>query len=209
MPHQCLKCGKVFPDGSPMILKGCPNCSGTRFFFTKKPLNENERKKLTETASKDIKTIVRDVLTKETYSKKDIEKLIRSRKEWLEIKPKTEYVKKGKVVEVKGRRILGVRKVKTVKKKEVKERIEEKKEKEVKVPGKIEKKREKEIKVKKAKPKVKTEKEKPPEVVNIVESGIYEIDVESLLEKSPVIVRRDGTYLVHLPSLFGKVEEEE
>ena len=38
---------------------------------------------------------------------------------------------------------------------------------------------------------------------------MYEIDVESLLEKSPVIVRRDGTYLVHLPSLFGKIEEKE
>lgn len=193
MPHQCLKCGKVFPDGSPMILKGCPECSGTRFFFTEKPLDERERKRLTETASKDMKTIVRDVLTKEkTYTKKDIEKLIKGRKEWVEIKPK-KHVKREGVIEVKGKRIIGVRKVKTVKKKEAK----------------VPEKKEKQVKVKKAKPEVKTEEEKAPEVVNIVESGIYEIDVESLLEDSPVIVRRDGTYLVHLPSLFGKIKEKE
>ena len=203
MPHQCLKCGKVFPDGSPLILKGCSVCSGTRFFFTEKPLSEYERKKLTELASKDIKTLVKDVLTKEkVYTKKDIERLIKSEKEWIEITPKTEkYVKNG-VVEAKGKRLAGVRKVKSVEVKEVKPKeIDERKEKVA----------EKEKTVKETKAEVETEevKETVPEVVNIVESGVYEIDVESLLEKSPVIVRRDGTYLVHLPSLFGKIEEKE
>ena len=205
MPHQCLKCGKVFPDGSPMILKGCQVCSGTRFFFTEKPLSDEERKKLTELASKDIKTLVKDVLTKEkVYTKKDIESLIKGKKEWIKIEPKTEkYVKKGKVVEVTGKRISGVRKVKPVKIKEVKptKKTEERKEEVA----------EKEKTFKETKTPIETKevKEKAPEVVNIVESGVYEIDVESLLEKSPVIVRRDGTYLVHLPSLFGKIEEKE
>ncbi|MBU2564773.1 MAG: Zn-ribbon domain-containing protein [Candidatus Thermoplasmatota archaeon] len=205
MPHQCLKCGKVFPDGSPMILKGCQVCSGTRFFFTEKPLSDEERKKLTELASKDIKTLVKDVLTTEkVYTKKDIESLIKGKKEWIKIEPKTEkYVKKGKVVEVTGKRISGVRKVKPVKIKEVKptKKTEERKEEVA----------EKEKTFKETKTPIETKevKEKAPEVVNIVESGVYEIDVESLLEKSPVIVRRDGTYLVHLPSLFGKVEEKE
>lgn len=201
MPHQCLKCGKVFLDGSPTILKGCSVCSGTRFFFTEKPLSEEERKKLTEIASKDIKTLVKDVLTKEkVYTKKDIESLIKGKKEWVEIKPET--VKKGGVVEVKGKRLAGVRKVKPVEVKEVKPKeTEERKEKIA----------EKEKMVKETKTEIETEevKETVPEVVNIVESGVYEIDVESLLEKSPVIVRRDGTYLVHLPSLFGKVAEKE
>jgi predicted nucleic acid-binding Zn-ribbon protein len=205
LPHQCLKCGKVFPDGSPIILKGCPECDGTRFFFTEKPLSENERKRLTELASKDIKTLVKDVLTKEkVYTKKDIEGLIKGKKEWIKITPKTErYVKKKGVVEVKGKRIAGVRKVKPVKVKEIKiKKGEERKEKIVKKEKTL-----KETKTKKAE--TEEVKEKAPEVVNIVESGVYEIDVESLLEKSPVIVRRDGTYLVHLPSLFGKVEEKE
>ena len=202
MSHQCLKCGKVFPDGSPLILKGCPVCNGTRFFFTEKPLSEDERTKLTEIASKDIKTLVKDVLIKEkVYTKKDIERLIKSEKEWVEITPET--VKKGGVAELKGKRIVGVRKVRYVKVKEAKptKKTEERKEKLA----------EKEKMVKETKTKIETEKvkEKAPEVVNIIESGVYEIDVESLLEKSPVIVRRDGTYLVHLPSLFGKIEEKE
>ena len=45
MPHQCLKCGRVFEEGSSQLLKGCPDCNGNRFFFTKTPLDEKERKK--------------------------------------------------------------------------------------------------------------------------------------------------------------------
>ncbi|MEA2055536.1 MAG: Zn-ribbon containing protein, partial [Candidatus Thermoplasmatota archaeon] len=26
MPHQCLKCGKIFEEGSTQLLKGCPDC---------------------------------------------------------------------------------------------------------------------------------------------------------------------------------------
>ena len=37
MPHQCLKCGKIFEEGSTQLLKGCPDCDGNRFFFTKEP----------------------------------------------------------------------------------------------------------------------------------------------------------------------------
>ena len=40
MPHQCLKCGKIFEEGSAQLLKGCTECGGNRFFFTKEPLDE-------------------------------------------------------------------------------------------------------------------------------------------------------------------------
>jgi len=43
MPHQCLKCGTVFEEGSAQLLKGCPDCGGNRFFFTKEALNEKQR----------------------------------------------------------------------------------------------------------------------------------------------------------------------
>lgn len=45
MAHQCLQCGRSYPDGSPQILKGC-TCKGTRFFYTKQPLGEEERERL-------------------------------------------------------------------------------------------------------------------------------------------------------------------
>jgi uncharacterized protein len=44
--HQCLKCGRSYPDGSPQILKGCEGCQGTRFFYTQKPISESEREEL-------------------------------------------------------------------------------------------------------------------------------------------------------------------
>jgi len=54
MPHQCLKCGRVFEEGSSQLLKGCPDCGGNRFFFTKQPLDENERDTISNEVSKDI-----------------------------------------------------------------------------------------------------------------------------------------------------------
>jgi len=35
MPHQCVRCGTFYEDGSNEILKGCP-CGGKLFFFIKK-----------------------------------------------------------------------------------------------------------------------------------------------------------------------------
>ena len=65
MPHQCLKCGSVFADGSPQILRGCPGCGGTRFFFTEKRMSDDERSKLQEQANKDIKHFIQEMLTSE------------------------------------------------------------------------------------------------------------------------------------------------
>lgn len=58
MPHQCVRCGKLYDDGADEILKGCP-CGGRLFFYINK-------KKLEET-----KNIVIDLTTKE---KDEIEK---------------------------------------------------------------------------------------------------------------------------------------
>jgi len=35
MPHQCVRCGKFYEDGSAEILKGC-GCGGKLFFYIKK-----------------------------------------------------------------------------------------------------------------------------------------------------------------------------
>lgn len=181
MPHQCLKCGAVFQEGSRAILKGCPECGGTRFFFTDKPLSDSERKKLTEAASKDIKFLIRDILTREPKTK--LEK-IGLEKEWLRFEPKKP--REPGVMFAREKKILGVRKVKK--------------------PVKAKRKEEKKAAEKTIAKSAPTEEvPKKPEVVNIIESGVYEIDVESLLEESPVVVRRDGTYLIHLPSLFEKL----
>lgn len=48
----------------------------------------------------------------------------------------------------------------------------------------------------------KKKKEKQVNVINIIEQGVYEIDVERLLEDNPIVIQKDGSYLIHLPSLF-------
>lgn len=33
MPHECVKCGKLYPDSSPEVLEGCENCGGRKFIY--------------------------------------------------------------------------------------------------------------------------------------------------------------------------------
>jgi hypothetical protein len=62
MPHQCLKCGKVFEEGSSQLLKGCPDCGGNRFFYTKEPLTEDERHAISQDVEKDITSQILELI---------------------------------------------------------------------------------------------------------------------------------------------------
>lgn len=42
------------------------------------------------------------------------------------------------------------------------------------------------------------------EVINVKESGVYEINIERLLDDYPIIINQDGSYTVYLPSVFRK-----
>lgn len=46
MPHKCTHCEKIFEDGSPEILKGCPACGGKKFLYVKedRPVDQLEEK---------------------------------------------------------------------------------------------------------------------------------------------------------------------
>lgn len=46
--------------------------------------------------------------------------------------------------------------------------------------------------------------EDAPEVINVVEPGVYEINIDKLMENSPIIINKDGSYMVYLPSVFKK-----
>ncbi|MBT5030339.1 hypothetical protein HON03_03665 [archaeon] len=61
MPHQCVRCGKLYPAGCKELLQGC-NC-GSRFFFFVKKTSIEQAKELTENLSpKDKEKIEKDVL---------------------------------------------------------------------------------------------------------------------------------------------------
>ena len=81
MPHQCLKCGKTFEEGSAQLLKGCPDCGGNRFFFTKEPLDENQRNDIIKKVGVDVNTAIMDILGGE-------EEFIDKEGKWANIKPK-------------------------------------------------------------------------------------------------------------------------
>lgn len=49
------------------------------------------------------------------------------------------------------------------------------------------------------------------ESVRILSPGSYELNLESLLERDEIVMalKEDGTYLVHLPSVFQKKKHQE
>jgi len=42
----------------------------------------------------------------------------------------------------------------------------------------------------------------------VEQPGKYHIDLKGLLEKEPIVIQKDGTYTIHLPSLFKMRDEK-
>lgn len=62
MVHQCVKCGKVYGDGSNELLKGCQNCGGKFFFFIKKEKLSEVVEEVENLTVKEREKIEKDVL---------------------------------------------------------------------------------------------------------------------------------------------------
>ena len=60
MPHQCVRCGSLYQDGSNEILSGC-SCGGKLFFFVKKEKLEEVKNAQVTLSKKEKKQIERDV----------------------------------------------------------------------------------------------------------------------------------------------------
>lgn len=201
MPHQCLGCGAVFEDGSTDLLKGCPSCDGTRFFYTQEPLGDAERTELQERTSKDVRSMLEDVL--KSGERRDLSGEIWSRDAW----EKWVRMDPGDDPAAALQRAL----------QEADEAVDHPETRNTSEPAAprpelvqahldaVEEAAPPESTVPPA-PKAPEEPvpEARPSTLNIVEPGQYEIDVQRLLDDSPVIVERDGSYLIHLPSVFAK-----
>jgi predicted nucleic acid-binding Zn-ribbon protein len=170
MPHQCLKCGKIFEEGSSTILKGCPKCSGNRFFFTKEPLNDKERENIYNKTSRDINSKILDILGI------DKQEVIDKNGKWKTMKPTD---------------------VRKVLKQHFKEESNIKENKE-----KIDLENKKDTLFKEIE-----SKNKNPETINIEKPGKYKIDIKGLLEEEPIIIQKDGSYIIHLPSVFKMLDK--
>jgi predicted nucleic acid-binding Zn-ribbon protein len=171
MPHQCLKCGKIFEEGSSTILKGCSNCNGNRFFFTKEPLDEKERKAIYNQTTNDINSKIMDILGIE---KNDI---IDKKGKWITMKPND--VRKALKQHLKEETNI----------KQNKENIDLENKKDILLE------------------KIELEN-KNPETINIEKPGKYKIDIKGLLEEEPIIIQKDGSYTIHLPSIFKMLDKD-
>ena len=71
MPHQCVRCNTLYPDGAQEILKGC-SCGARLFFYIKKKQLEEGKKIINELTEEEKKHIERDV-TEILHVKQDID----------------------------------------------------------------------------------------------------------------------------------------
>jgi predicted nucleic acid-binding Zn-ribbon protein len=177
MPHQCLKCGKVFEEGSAQLLKGCPDCGGNRFFFTKKPLDEEQRIEITKEADRDINDAIMELMGKET------EELAEKQGDWVKIKPKD--VRKAMKKHLSDKKVAPEKKedIDIITDEEFRKASIEKVESEI-------------------------EQTDTPETIDIEQPGKYKIDIKGLLEEEPIIIQKDGSYTIHLPSIFKMLDKE-
>jgi predicted nucleic acid-binding Zn-ribbon protein len=180
MPHQCLKCGRIFEEGSSQLLRGCPDCGGNQFFFTKQPLNQNERDVISKEVNQDIKTRIMESLADKNNG------AINSSGKWVSIKPK----EIRKIIEEK----ISEEELKKDNISEEPEYIEP-----------IDDEYRKSV-IKKIKSE--SDGDEYPETIAIEKPGKYNIDLKGLLEKEPIIIQKDGTYIIHLPSAFKMIDKE-
>ncbi len=169
MPHQCLKCGEIFKDGSPELLRGCPKCGGNRFFYTKKPLSEEERAKISEQIGKDFYTQILNLLGED----KD---LVDKTGRWIKIKPRD--IRKVLKDHLPQNQLNEMTRSGT--------QVEE-------LPVEVEE---------------KFSFLSHPATVGIDPPGRYEIDLKRLLENEPIIIQKDGSYMIHLPSAFKLLDKK-
>jgi len=194
MPHQCLKCGEIFKDGSPELLKGCPHCGGNRFFYTKKALDETEREKIQKEVGKNINEQLVNMLGSQSNE------FVDESGNWVNMKPKD--IRKALSSHIKDKPVVRPTKEKMKK-------IDEQKTKKYSNFSQytlVEDESYRQRQLARALPK--KNKSQHPETIGIRPPGEYEIDIKGLLEHQPIIIEKDGSYTIHLPSAFKQFQKE-
>lgn len=203
MPHQCLSCGETYQDGSSDLLDGCTQCEGTRFFFTEEPLDADEREELQGQATdQNVNEMLQEVLDKADADELDEDLFSRDAwEDWIRLrKNDDEETGDGFTFEPLSRE---EEKTQLRESDAVQVSLEDVQETSAPEPDPPEEAELEPVKeVEPVKPKTKR-----PSTLNIQKPGQYEIDVERLMEDSPVIVERDGSFVIHLPSVFNRSKD--
>lgn len=203
MPHQCVVCGAVYPNGSKEILTGCSVCGGRKFYYIKTPVPKEDLRVISEQVSHDLDNIVTKIL-------QDIPEE-RYREDGTPDKA-GEWVKVEVTGEEDRSRVERLEAIKDKVSSGVLDRIKfgnegAMVEKDDLVDGRKRRKisRKRKLRISKVS---EYKKGGPPVVVTVVERGVYEINIKALLEHSPIVIQKDGSYLIHLPSLFQIYKNE-
>lgn len=199
MPHQCLSCGETFQDGSSDLLDGCTQCEGTRFFFTEEPLDADEREELQGQATdQNVNEMLQDVLDKADADELDEDLFSRDAwEDWIRLrKTDEEEAEDGFMFEPLSREEEKTQLRESEAVQVSLEDVQETAAPEPDAPQEVE-----------LEPEPVEPKTKRPSTLNIQQPGQYEIDVERLMDDSPVIVERDGSFVIHLPSVFSRSKD--
>jgi len=65
MPHQCVRCKKIYPAGSKEILEGCSSCKGHFFFYIRDEKVEEAKEnpiEFTRTEADNIEHDIREIV---------------------------------------------------------------------------------------------------------------------------------------------------
>lgn len=193
MAHQCLQCGHLFMEGSSAILQGCPQCKGTRFFYTQKPLAEADRRAMAEKAQKDLREVVGEILKSTPAATEDLQRKVQSGG-WSQLRPADLRTLVAAAAQKQVNAEQAIAQAKTWENPAVQPYVLKQAEaKRAAVAAQI------------------AEASKAPDhpdTVNIRKPGEYEIDVAGLLERNPIVVHRDGAYHIHLASLFDSAKKQ-
>ncbi|MBN1390472.1 MAG: hypothetical protein JXA22_07515 [Candidatus Thermoplasmatota archaeon] len=235
MPHQCLNCGRMIEKGSREILRGCNECGGKKFMFVDTPLPREERESLKRKADRVRNEMMKKADPEFIQLLKDkgigsiggaqVEMDRELGDDWVRVQyenktgmeisqedtgPTTELARpSGSRPSAKDLISQFDRKLDDRKGSDPSATGEKGAD-----EGKPTKRRGKRGTGKEARtgPVPKKDRKgkrsgKQIDVINIVEQGVYEIDVKRLLEDNPIVIQKDGSYLIHLPSLFKEGRE--
>lgn len=194
MPHQCLKCGEIFEDGSPQLLKGCPNCGGNRFFYTKEALDENAREQIQQEIGKDINEQLVDMLGSQSND------LVDKAGNWVNMKPKD--VRKALSSHIKEKPVVTPTDEKSQNTTDQKPDVYSKFPQYTLIEDDLYRKEQ----IARCLPQ--KNRDEHPETIGIRPPGEYQIDIKGLLEHQPIIIEKDGSYTIHLPSAFKQFQKE-
>lgn len=226
MPHQCLKCGNLFAEGSTTILRGCPDCHGTRFFYTEEPLTLTEREKMLHQTERDLPLLLEKLAPAAPPPKGPDPPPNPLAPERLPLPDAFDKPHVSGEMTADGRLVVRLPRElhKRVRRATATWDYEAPVAKPVPPPFEmpVPRKAHDPIVTEIPKPapgtlppppaasppeptpgvQIQLDSETRPETVRIEDLGKYEIDVRRLLERNPIVVQKDGSYVLHLPSLF-------